>query len=74
MNLFKKQRGERAKQLLDNRVFNEAVMDCRQALMEQWATESKSDKRETLFHQVQALDDVYGTLEAYVTDTRMEQD
>lgn len=73
MNLFKKQRGERAKKLIFDRVFEEAVKDCRQGLMEQWSIERNQDKREDFYHQIQALDNIVETLEAYVTDTIMEQ-
>ena len=55
-------KGERAKQILENEVYQGAVQDAKQGLKDKWAMELKPEAREALWHKLQAIDAVTNQL------------
>lgn len=51
-------RGERAKVVLENEVYQEAVRDAKQRIKEQWTNEPGAEARERLWHKFKAIDAV----------------
>lgn len=55
-------KGERARQILENEVYQEAVQGARQRLKDQWSNESSGEARERLWLKLKAIDAVTNEL------------
>ena len=55
-------KGERAKQILENEVYQGAVEGAKQGIKDRWSRESNPDERENLWHRLQAIDAVTNEL------------
>jgi hypothetical protein len=51
-------KGERAKEILENEVYKEAVNDATQRIKNEWAATADSHKRDALWHKLQAIEAV----------------
>lgn len=69
-------RGRRARAVLEDATVTEAMDFITEALQRQWrATTAKmTDTRESLFHQIAAIDATRAQLKNWVEDARFEQD
>lgn len=69
------ERGRRAKAVLENPTVTEAMDHIADQMLAQWrsTTSAMSAHRETLFHQVAALDSVKRQLHQWVADAAFEQ-
>lgn len=56
-------KGERAAQILENEVYQEAVAGAKQRIKDEWAAASDPAKRDTLWHKLQAIEAVNRELE-----------
>jgi hypothetical protein len=51
-------KGERAAQILENEVYQEAVAAAKQHLKDVWAMTGEADERDALWHRHKAIDEV----------------
>jgi hypothetical protein len=51
-------KGERAAQILENEVYQEAVAAAKQRLKDVWAMTGEADERDALWHRHKAIDEV----------------
>ena len=58
-------KGERAKQILENEVYQGAVEDAKRGLKDKWGMEPSAEARENLWHRLQAIDTVTEQLKIY---------
>lgn len=69
-------RGRRAQAVLDNETVVEALDHISETLLRQWrsTTSTMTITRETLFHQVAAMDALRAQLRSWVDTAKFEQD
>lgn len=51
-------KGERAREILENEVYQEAVRDAKQRIKDEWSQSKDADAREALWHKLQAIEAV----------------
>ena len=75
MDLTTAQKGRRAKEILDDPVFCEAIDVIRNDILMQWnlTQPDQSDKRENAYHQTRALDEILRELRTLVADWTVDQ-
>lgn len=71
MTLSAEQKAERARQILDNEVFQEAMERAKTKIMDRWTQATSEKEREGLWHRYHALDAVRVALNAIEGDGQM---
>lgn len=49
-------KGERARQILENEVYQDAVLSAKQRIKDEWGSEPGAEARERLWHKLKAID------------------
>ena len=75
MDLTTAQKGRRAKEILADPVFCEAIDVIRNDILMQWnlTQPDQADKRESAYHQTRALDEMLRELRTLVADWTVDQ-
>lgn len=68
------QKGDRAAEILENEVYNEAVDEARKKIKDDWTKAKAPQERENLWHQYQAIDAVTVALRILRERGIMERD
>mgnify|MGYP003146608656 CR=1 FL=1 len=75
MDLTTAQKGRRAKEILDDPVFHEAIDVIRSDIITHWnlTLYDQTDKREGAYHRTRALDEILRELRTLVADWTVDQ-